>query len=409
MARYGLLGRSLGHSYSPEIHAAFGCPPECYTLYEVEPEALPGFLTRPEFDGINVTIPYKKAVIPYLSELSDAARAIGSVNTIVRRADGTLFGDNTDYYGFDRALAAAGIDPAGKKALVLGDGGAAPTVRAVLHARGAREIVTISRHGENNYGNLDRHRDAALIVNATPVGMYPDNGTSLIDLTAFPALCGVYDLIYNPARTKLLLDAARLGIPCANGLLMLVAQAKRAEELFQGRTIPEDENEAVCARLGTQMENIVLIGMPGVGKSSCGAALSRLTGRPFVDLDEQFVRETGVSIPDFFAAHGEAAFRRRETALLAAWSKRSGLILATGGGVVTQPENYDLLHQNSTVFFLRRDITGLSTKGRPVSQAKGTAQLARERLPLYAAWADHAIDCVNPETNAKTIAEVLQL
>lgn len=407
MARYGLLGRKLGHSYSPQIHADLGCPPECYTLYEKEAGELDHFLREPEFDGINVTTPYKKAVIPYLSGMSDAARAIGSVNTIVRCADGTLYGDNTDFYGFDQMLTVCGIDPAGKKALVLGDGGAAPTVRAVLKQRGARQIVTISRRGENNYDNLSCHCDAEIIVNATPVGMYPDVGVSLVDLSGFPKLCGVCDLIYNPARTQLLLDAEALGIPCANGLFMLVAQAKRAEELFQNKPIDDEENERICAKMRAEQMNIALIGMPGVGKSSCGKALAGLTGRTLVDLDSELVRQSGMSIPDYFAQHGEDAFRQLETKVLAEFSKRSGLILATGGGVVTRPENYPLLHQNSTIFFLQRDIAGLATGGRPVTQKKGTAQIAAERMPLYLAWADHTIDCVNPKANAQAILEVL--
>ncbi len=407
MAQYGLLGRKLGHSYSPQIHAALGCPPECYTLYEKEADELDSFLREPEFDGINVTIPYKKAVIPYLSEMSDAARAIGSVNTIIRRADGTLYGDNTDFYGFDCTLAVTGIDPAGKKALVLGDGGAAPTVRAVLAGRGAKAVVTISRRGENNYENLSRHYDAEIIVNATPVGMYPDVGVSLVDLTKFPKLCGVLDLIYNPARTQLLLDAETLGIPCANGLFMLVAQAKRAEELFQNKPIGDGENARICAKMRAEQMNIALIGMPGVGKSSCGRALAELTGRTLVDLDAELVNQSGMPIPDYFAQYGEEGFRLLETKVLAEFSKQSGLILATGGGVVTRPENYPLLHQNSTIFFLRRDITGLATDGRPLSQSKGTVQLALERLPLYTRWADFAINCIDPQRNAQTILEVL--
>ncbi len=407
MARYGLLGRKLGHSYSPQIHTALGCPEGSYVLFEKEPEELDAFLHSGEFDAINVTTPYKKDVIAHLSELSDAARTIGSVNTILRRDDGTLYGDNTDFYGFDCTLAVTGIDPAGKKALILGDGGAAPTVRAVLESRGAREIVTISRRAENNYENLDRHADAELIVNATPVGMYPNNGGSLVDLTKFPNLCGVLDLIYNPSRTKLLLDAEALGIPYCDGLYMLVAQAKRAEELFTGTPIDDSENARICGKMRSDMTNIALIGMPGVGKTSCGKALAELSGRTFVDLDAELVKQAGIPIPDYFSAYGEDAFRRLETQVLEEFSKRSGLILATGGGVVTRPENYPLLHQNSTVFFLRRDITNLATDGRPLSQSKGTVQLALERLPLYSRWADFTIDCVDPQHNAQTILEVL--
>lgn len=409
MARFGLLGRHLGHSYSPDIHALFGCPREDYRLFEVEPEALGAFLSAADFDGINVTIPYKKAVIPYLSAMTDAARAIGSVNTIVRQADGSLLGDNTDFYGLDETFSHFGIDPRGRKALVLGDGGVAPTVRAVLEQRGAREIVTVSRRGAERFEGLaQRHADAELIVNATPVGMYPENGGRLVDPAQFPSLCGVVDLVYNPARTALLLDAERCGIPCANGLFMLVAQAKRAEERFQHCAIEDSGNARITAHMAARMENIALIGMPGVGKSSCGAALEKKTGRCFVDLDREAAREAGMDIPTYFARFGEDAFRQLETRVLETWSCESGLILATGGGVVTRPENYALLHQNSRIFLLRRDLAGLATDGRPVSQEKGVAQLAREREPLYHAWADHVIDCVDPDMNAEKILEVLQ-
>lgn len=408
MGTYGLLGRRLAHSYSPQIHIALGCPPEDYHLFEKEPEELESFLRHPVFDGINVTIPYKLAVIPYMAELTDAARAIGSVNTIVPRPGGGLLGDNTDFYGLDETFRVASIDPAGKKALVLGDGGVAPTVRAVLSHRGAREIITVSRRGTENFENISRHADAEILVNATPVGMYPENGGSLVDLAQLPKLLGVVDLVYNPARTALLLQAETLGIPHANGLYMLVAQAKRAEERFQRRTIDDSENGRITRRMAAGMENIALIGMPGVGKSSCGRALAEKTGRQLVDLDEELAREAGCGIPAYFAAHGEAAFRRLETKVLAEWGKKSGLILATGGGVVTRPENYALLHQNSRIFLLRRDISGLSSAGRPVSQAKGVEAIAREREPLYLSWADHIIDCVSPEKNASRILEVLE-
>ena len=245
-------------------------------------------------------------------------------------------------------------------------------------------------------------------MNATPVGMYPENGGSLVDLAQLPKLLGVVDLVYNPARTALLLQAGQLGIPNANGLYMLVAQAKRAEERFQRRAIADSENGRITRQMAAGMENIALIGMPGVGKSSCGRALAEKTGRQLVDLDEEVSRAAGCGIPAYFAAHGEAAFRQLETKVLAEWGKKSGLILATGGGVVTRPENYALLHQNSRIFLLRRDISGLSSAGRPVSQAKGIEAIAREREPLYLSWADHIIDCVSPEKNASRILEVLE-
>ena len=274
---YGLLGRKLGHSWSAPIHAALGCAD--YRLIELEPEELGAFLAREDIGGLNVTIPYKRDVMAYCDVLDPMAEAIGSVNTLVRRADGKLYGYNTDAAGFCFMAQRAGIGFAGKKTLVLGSGGASRTAAACAKKLGAREVVVISRSGENNYTNLGRHADAERIVNTTPVGMYPNNGAAAVDLTAFPACAGVLDLIYNPRRTALLLQAEELGIPCSDGLPMLVAQAKAAEEHFFDRTIADSENERILAQLRREMTNLVLIGMPGSGKSAVGAALAALTGR----------------------------------------------------------------------------------------------------------------------------------
>jgi len=262
--RCGLLGRTLGHSYSPAIHAQLAG--YSYLLYEKEPEELEGFLRSGEFDGLNVTIPYKKAVIPYCAELSDTARAIGAVNTIVRRPDGTLWGGNTDAYGFSMLVQSSGAEVRGKKALVFGSGGASATAQYVLRQMGAREVVVISRHGEDNYENLDRHTDAEIAVNATPVGMYPNTGLSPVDLSRFPALEAALDVVYNPARTEFLLQAERLGLKRANGLLMLTAQAKKSCEAFLGAPIADERIAAITKSLAAQMQNVVLIGMPGSGK-----------------------------------------------------------------------------------------------------------------------------------------------
>ena len=278
----GLLGRKLGHSYSPQIHACLG--DYSYTLFEKEPEEIADFLKNGDFTGLNVTIPYKKTVIPYLDELSPAAKKLGAVNTVVRREDGTLFGHNTDYFGFASLLKRSGLDVAGKKVLVLGSGGASNTLTAVLTGLGA-EAVVISRSGENNYENLQRHEDAAVIVNATPVGMYPNTGVSPVDLKRFPKLEGGLDVIYNPARTQLLLDAEALHIPCANGLWMLVAQAKESAEYFTGTSIDDAAIAEIHANLAAQMANIVLIGMPGCGKSTIGALLADKLGRKLVSAD----------------------------------------------------------------------------------------------------------------------------
>ncbi len=402
----GLLGRKLGHSYSPQIHRKLA--DYRYSLYEREPEELEDFLRSGEWQGLNVTIPYKKSVLPFCAELSDAAREIGSVNTLLRRPDGSLYGENTDAYGFRWLIRRSGIEPAGKKALVLGSGGASVMVCWVLRQAGAREVTVISRGGENNYDNLDLHADAELIVNATPVGMYPHNGEAPVDLRRFPKCCGVLDVIYNPARTALLLQAEELGIPAAGGLGMLVAQAKRSAEIFAALEIPGERIEAITRELSREMENIVLIGMPGCGKSKLAQELGRRLDRPVLEADEEIEREAGMSIPEIFAREGETGFRQRETKVLAGLGKRSGAILSTGGGCVTRPENYPLLHQNGVIIWRKRDISLLSRKGRPISQSRDLGELYAERAPLYARFADHVIEETETvEEAAEKILEVL--
>lgn len=387
--RCGLLGEKLGHSYSPQIHGHLA--DYAYSLFEKQPDDLADFLANGDYHGLNVTIPYKKAVIPYLSELSPVAARLGAVNTVVRRPDGSLIGHNTDYFGFRTMVEASGLDPVGKKALVLGSGGASNTAVAVMEELGAKVIV-ISRGGENNYNNLDKHRDAAIIVNATPVGMYPKVDASPIDLELFPKLEGVLDLIFNPARTRLLQEAEKRGLVAVNGLLMLVAQAKESAEWFTGTAISNERIGIIHQQLRTQMENIVLVGMPGCGKSTVAQELARRTGKEVVDADAEIVRSQGVSIPQIFAAGGEEAFRKIETQVLEQLGKRSGIILSTGGGCVTRPENYPLLHQNGNIFWLQRDLSQLPTDGRPISQATDLGKLYEVRRPLYEAFADHVID-----------------
>ena len=426
MMRCGLLGEKLGHSYSPAIHAQLA--DYAYGLYEVAPEDLPAFLTGGDFDALNVTIPYKKAVIPYCAELSPIAQKLGSVNVLVRRADGTLYGDNADAFGFEYLVRHSGIDVAGQKALVLGNGGASATIQAVLEQLGARvtvisrhgpdnydnldrhadaRVTVISRHGPDNYDNLDRHADARVIVNTTPVGMYPNTGKAAVDLRQFPQCAGVLDIVYNPARTALLLQAESLGIPCAGGLYMLVAQAKRSCEVFTDTVIDDAEILRIHRLLRQEMENIVLIGMPGSGKSTIAALLAERLHRPVLDSDAQVVETAGMSIPDIFAAGGEDAFRARETAALAELGKRSGAVLATGGGSICREENYPLLHQNGTIFWLQRDLALLPKDGRPISQRSDLAALYAQRAPLYARFADAVID--NNGTPEETVRKILEV
>ena len=398
----GLLGRKLGHSYSPQIHNLLG--DYSYVLFEKEPEELENFLKNGDFSGLNVTIPYKKEVIPYLSELSPTAKKMGCVNTVLRRSDGTLYGHNTDYFGFTSLVRHAGLSVAGKKVLVLGSGGASNTAVAALKDLGASPVV-ISRSGENNYHNLHRHTDAAAIVNTTPVGMYPNTGVSPIDLGLFPHLEGVLDVIYNPARTQLLLDAEKLGIPRENGLWMLVAQAKEAAEVFTGRKISDEVIEKIYRQLSHQMKNIVLIGMPGCGKTTIGTLLAEKLGRALADADEKIIALAGKSIPDIFAQDGEPTFRDWETKALTELGKQSGLVIATGGGCVTQKRNYPLLHQNGYLVWLERDCSVLPTDGRPLSQANDLGKMYAARKPLYEAFADIRVE--NTDTPAETVQKIL--
>ena len=399
----GLLGRKLGHSYSPQIHAYLGS--YRYDLFEREPEDVEDFLKNGDFSAINVTIPYKKTVMPYC-RLTPTAEYMGSVNTIVRQPDGTLLGHNTDYFGFTSMVHRSGLEPKGKKCLVLGSGGASVTAVAVLKEMGAH-VVVISRNGEDNYKNLERHKDAAILCNCTPVGMYPNNGVSPIDLDLFPRLEGVLDMIYNPSRTKLLMDAAERGLIHCNGLWMLVAQAKEAAERFLGQSLPDAMIQQVYDKMRLQMENIILVGMPGCGKSTVGKALADTLGKRFVDADEELVKAFQKSIPDIFAEEGEAGFREKETQILHELGKKSGLVIATGGGCVTRKENYPLLHQNGTIFWLHKNIDSLPTDGRPLSQANRLSDLYAVRKSLYEAFSDFAID--NNGNIMDTVSKIISI
>lgn len=396
----GLVGRKLGHSYSPAIHTHLGDYE--YALYEKEPEALETFLRSGDWDGLNVTMPYKQAVIPFLDHVSATARELGAVNTIVRR-DGKLFGYNTDYWGFHSMLAKSGLSPAGKKCLVLGSGGASRVVQAVFKNADAR-VVVISRSGENNYQNLHLHRDAAILVNTTPVGMYPHTGVSPVDLDLFPQLEGVLDVVYNPERTRLLLDAEKRGIVAENGLWMLISQAIYAAIRFTGKSASSKSIEEIHSILKAQMENIILIGMPGCGKTTVGRLLAQKIGKHFVDTDAEIEKMAKKNIPAIFAEDGEDTFRAYETKVLEELGKQSGLVIATGGGCVTKEENYPLLHQNGAIIWLQRELHKLPTDGRPLSADLDA--MYQVRHPLYAHFADRIID--NNGTIENTISQIMR-
>ena len=387
---YGLLGEHLPHSFSPPIHRALGN--KDYTLFEVAPENLDVFMKKHDFKGINVTIPYKKDVIPYLDVISPEAEKIGAVNTI-KVVDGKLYGDNTDYFGFKYMVEKSGVIIHNKKALVLGSGGASLTVQAVLRDMGASEIVVLSRNGDDNYVNMYiKHTDAQIIVNTTPVGMYPDNLNTLVDLDRFPNLSGVLDVVYNPLKTRLILDAEAKGIPSSAGLSMLVAQAKKAHEIFFDTTVENEICEQIERSLTLQMCNIVLIGMAGCGKSTIGKRLAELLRKDLIDTDEMIVNIENKPIPEIFEESGEDYFRWCENLVVNIAGKEKNQIIATGGGVIVRPENYNPLKQNGIIVFINRDADLLPTNGRPLSQMHGVKALYEKRMPLYRQFADIEVD-----------------
>ena len=385
--KYGLIGEKLGHSYSCQVHRALGNPD--YVLKEIAPDALGDFLRARDFAGLNVTIPYKQAVIPYVDALTDTAREVGAVNTLYFDASGALWGDNTDVYGFCTML--EGIDVRGKKALVLGSGGTSHTACYALRALGAGDCIVVSRRGAVNYENVySLHADAEVIVNATPVGMFPNNGARPIDIRRFPRLCAVADVIYNPARTALLQDADALGIPRAGGLSMLVAQAARSVERFSGRALGEEAGRGALRQVAASLRGVALVGMPGCGKSTIAQAVAQELGRACVDLDAEIEREAGKSIPEIFAQDGEEAFRAAETRAARQFS-RENAVLATGGGCVLRAENAQALRANGLVVWLKRAIDQLPREGRPLSVGN-LYEMEQKRAPYYLAASDVQIE-----------------
>jgi shikimate dehydrogenase len=419
--RFGLLGRRLGHSWSPQIHSRLGSSP--YALIEKEPDEVEAFIREGAWEGLNVTIPYKRDAARLADVRSERVERTGAANTLVRRPDGTILADNTDVLGFlwllsdfcgrhlGRTSAAA---LGGRKVLVLGSGGASAAVTAALEDEVGAEVRVISRTGDETYATiLERHADAVLVVNTTPVGMYPDCPASPLSdevLGGLPDLLGVVDVVYNPRRTGLCLAAERLGIPSESGLAMLVAQARCSSELFQGTELDEGLVRRITNSLAVRMSNIAFIGMPGVGKTSTGKRLARMLCRPFVDLDDVFTIDNGMTPAEFISERGEDAFRAAETRALARYGKESELVIACGGGVVTRQENRDLLRQNATIVMLERPIDEISDRGRPISQTKGLERLAAERMPLYHDWADVVISCQgSPVADAQLVKETLGL
>ena len=401
--KFGLIGESLSHSKSKEIHQLF--ERYDYNLKNLKQNEVEGFFEKKNFMGINVTIPYKELSIKYLDQVDPLAREIGAVNTIVNK-DGELFGYNTDYLGFDYSLKYFDLDLKDKKILILGSGGASKMLQKLVADRGAKRVLVISRRGENNYENLEEFSDFNLIINASPVGMYPNNMECKVDLKIFKNLEAVIDLIYNPLKTKLILDGKKLGIKTMNGLLMLVAQAFFAAELFLDEKLDESLIEKIYFKIKSDMENIALVGMPSCGKTTMARLLSEKLKRDYFDTDK-LIEEREGKIPEIFENKGEKYFRDLETKVLEELSKKTGIIIATGGGTPLREINRDLLLQNALVIYLDRDIKNLETEGRPLSKNLETLEkMYGERNKIYQDISHIKIKVIEDEE--KTLEKILE-
>lgn len=391
---YGLIGEKLGHSYSKLIHESLGR--YTYDMFSLSREEFKAFMEKRQFNGLNITIPYKKAVIPFCDEVSELAQVIGAVNTVYLR-EGKVCGTNTDYEGFLYAAQAAGISFAGRKVLILGNGGTSLMARKAAADKGAAEILITSRRGETgcvSYEELSLHPDIQIVVNTTPVGTYPNNGERLIDLSEFPQCRGVIDVIYNPFETDLLQQAKDRDIAHTNGLPMLVAQATAAAGYFLGETGFSQENQRIIATLRAQIENVVLIGMPGCGKTTLGTMAAEKLGKTFVDMDAEIEKQAGMDIPSIFETRGEAYFRQLETETAQRLGKEKSQVIATGGGAVLRLENMKALSQNGRVVFLKRPLEDLAMDGRPLSKDLNTLKSMYEtRFPLYNKYSQLTLDC----------------
>ena len=418
LAPYGLIGEKLSHSWSAAIHEKLGSFP--YQLHELSASELKGFLKDQPWQGLNVTIPYKKDACALADSASEDAQAIGAANTLVKDVNGFIAADNTDVYGFEYLVKSLKVNLSQKKAIVLGAFGGAGQAICYALKKGGAYVVGVSRNPHESssyvdcvitYDKLKSHCDADLLVNATPVGMFPHTGVSPLskeELSAFTSLQCVIDLIYNPLRSQLLLDAESLGILNTNGLKMLVAQAARASSLFLGKDVSDSQIENISHELNVSKENIVLIGMPGVGKTSTGEALAKLLNRPWIETDFLIKQKAHCEAATYLQTHGEAAFRRLEHEVIQEISSMSGVVISCGGGVVVTPANYQLLRQNGKLVYLTRPLEELALTGRPLSQSVGIQELAAVRIPLYEAWADVTFSCLgSPDADAKSLLDTL--
>ena len=403
--KFGLLGRTLGHSFSPRIHSALGNTN--YELFEREPRQLQEFFADPELQGINITIPYKVNALEACDVVDPRAERIGCVNTMVRK-DGKWHGYNTDYDGFVFTLQHAGIYVSGKECIILGDGASSATVHVALEDLGAKNIVHLSRKTAPFYGDAPNYYETAqIIINCTPIGMYPHNPANLIDITQFSKLEGVVDLIYNPRRTILLLQAEMMEIPHCDGLPFLVAQGVEAANHFQGESFGTKEIEQILRDMRREKENIILIGMPGVGKTTVGKALGEEMGRTCVDVDHELEKEIG-DISTYITEQGEPAFREKEAEMIAKFGTQTGLIISTGGGCVTVPKNFAHLRQNGRIYQLTQPVENLSTSGRVLSSGgiERLRELEATRTPMYESFAQCIVE--HNRNAPETVSAILE-
>ncbi len=403
--KFGLLGRTLGHSFSPRIHNALGNTN--YELFEREPSQLQEFFANPELQGINITFPYKVNALEACDVVDPRAERIGCVNTMVRK-DGKWHGYNTDYDGFVFTLKHAGIDVSGKECIILGDGASSATVHVALEDLGAKSITHLSRKTAPLYTDAPNYYETAqIIINCTPIGMYPHNPASLIDIMQFSKLEGVVDLIYNPRRTILLLQAEMMDVPHCDGLPFLVAQGVEAANHFQGESFGTKEIEQILRDMRREKENIILIGMPGVGKTTVGKAIGKKMGRTCIDVDQELAKEIG-DISTYITEQGEAAFREKEAEMIAKLGTQTGIVISTGGGCVTVPKNFAHLRQNGRIYQLTQPVEKLSTSGRVLSSGgiERLRELEETRTPMYESFAQCIVE--HNRNAPETVAAILE-